>query len=328
MAGARIGRSCYERGVTWPVFENQAFGDGRWFNATFESCDPDRKRCRYRVELFEGEQRQGDFVVQLDASFATELTDPEAIRQLRSRIGGEASPVVIVDGVVYRWKVEQSPHDGSPSFLHRGIVTITGDDGITITFVVPLDRRTRWWLGSHQMSAAVAVRAVEIARRSPEVKHHELSSAVVFPEPPRTRQDELDDLSAALAGKKGFDDGQNAAVIARCLLAIGCTTDADDREAWAAIDDWIASHANELVAARSRLLQRLLDGSYANRSAIQFLLEMCARVELDLGLDTRATDAVLDTLEKTGIPPRSIPLSHWWWRRTSSGIWIHPDLDP
>lgn len=52
---------------------------------------------------------------------------------------------------------------------------------------------------------------------------------------------------------------------------------------------------------------------YETRSGIAFLTAACARVGVDLALDTAAADAYLDTVWKLPARPYGIPASHAWW---------------
>jgi hypothetical protein len=309
--------------VSFPVFEKRAFGDGRFYTATFISKPTGQ--VTYRVELFDGERLQGSFLVLVVAPKVAQdgTIVPSEIDDLRNRIERVAYHKVFVDDVLYDWTVVEDPNTGSLSFSHRGIslqdtARITGPDGFTISFdtLYGDDRKYGWWR-SHTMSAAIAERAVRIARRTPGRLEHVLVGAErdeAYFGPPRTLQNELNDLHDALEALPAEITLHHVDPITRYLLAIGCSTAADDREAWAAIDDWVASHANDLVAARP-MLQLFLNGySKSQRSAIQFLLELCARVNVELGIETAASDKELETRRRAESLPWGIPREHWWWR--------------
>jgi hypothetical protein len=101
------------------------------------------------------------------------------------------------------------------------------------------------------------------------------------------------------------------------MVAIGCAKDTPS--ARTAIDDWVASHADALRSARAGLQlvadeRRDFENILTNRSAIAFLLDICARVNLDLGLDLRLADERIAPYgPRIRNLPLGIPASHTWW---------------
>lgn len=113
---------------------------------------------------------------------------------------------LVIDGITYRWRIEDDPLAGSTDMSHRGVdlqtVAITGDEGSSIRFVLPEhDLRSRgWWRGPRRLTPEVIERAVRIARRNSNETVHRLVDNDVseaFDGPPTTLQDDLDVASAA-----------------------------------------------------------------------------------------------------------------------------------
>ena len=157
---------------------------------------------------------------------------------------------------------------------------------------VPLLRdlaQPNWWRSS-ELTEEVVARAVDIAKRTGVRWLEGPDLLAAYDGPPRTLQDELD-AATTLAIEP--------------LLAIGCTA-APDR---AAIDDWIASRADKLDA------KHLLVADHRARSALAFLTDFCARVNVDLGVDVSAVDAKLKEQPREDVRPWGVPASHWWWRQ-------------
>ncbi|HEU0029958.1 MAG TPA: hypothetical protein VFQ53_04940 [Kofleriaceae bacterium] len=219
------------------------------------------------------------------------------------------SDTVVVDGVTYSWCTEDDEHNGSLSFSHRGsylvYAKITGDDGSTITFAIPRRYRSRpgWWKAGPSLTAGV-----ERAVREKKARLDHEAALRVLDGPDRTIHDEL---AAATRAIETMSE-RNAYLLMDAMLAIGCS--GADR---LAVDDWVASHANQLQALR---LQGLLDAPahdyarYRRRSSFEFLIEACRRMNVELMLDTTVFDAELKdrTYE---VRPWGIPASHWWWEQ-------------
>ncbi len=245
---------------------------------------------------------------------------------------------VTIGGVTYQWRTEtvEDPMAGSLSFSHRGASTedthtevIAGDDGSIVRFERPNDstQTRRWWLPYPSVTAEVVIRAVAFATPGTQVTlYGDQVQRVVWGDAATWTVEQ--GLTAAAHALLEPDVAQ----LTMALLAVGCTATPD---AQPAIDDWIASHADTLRDARPRLQQMLDDvralvRTYPARSAIAFLLDWCARLNLDLGLDTQAVDARLEGGPKTPDQPTGVPWSHWWWRQhrtTNRSRDIHDDDD-
>lgn len=122
--------------------------------------------------------------------------------------------------------------------------------------------------------------------------------------------DDLDhQLRSATAGLASTGDTFELA-----LVAIGCTCGTSPTgAAKIAIDDWIASHANELVHLQP-ILERDRPNHHVRRSAFEFLEELCRGLDVPLGLDYTTIDQLLTKLGPAEARPWGIPVSHGWWR--------------
>lgn len=226
--------------------------------------------------------------------------------------------MITVDGVTYRWNLEEDPNAGSLDFSHRGVnvetINITGDDGSSIRFIHPsvhLDFRGWWWRGREFiLTDEVIERAIRIATRDASTSQHFLDEDAVieaFHGPRRTLEEELDRASAAIAVLARGDAPESGRAWADSVLAIVLSK--------GSLDEWVVANALPLRAARRRL-EGLLEetGTHLlfNRSALAFVIESCERMKIELGVDTSKVDAALPrTYRKQA--PWGIPQSHWWW---------------
>jgi hypothetical protein len=228
---------------------------------------------------------------------------------------------VEVGGVTYAW--ERDDRSGPIGYRSGGTIGsyihITGDDGTSISFEPPNAgvQSPGWWRGTGHASPDVIERALEIVARRGSPPPHMLTSDEVAEafDGGRTVQDSLAAARAALDGLTRPEGTDTRAGFIRCLLAAGCREAESDREA---IADWVASHADALVAARAGLQLlvgelRAFESRLGTRSAIAFLIDMCARMNVELGLDTSTEDAALAHYRLKGPRPWGIPASHWWW---------------
>ncbi len=306
----------------WPVFQKRPLGNGQFWSATFQSHDQHHEHFYFRIELFDGDQAGGEFVAQIGSELAgDDWTTPAFAKELESRLFHEAWRTVVVDGQVYRWRLEEDDRNYSTSFSHRGvayedIIKISSDDGFAMSFLFPFYDVAviGWWRDKRYMDPRVAERAVRIARRtgSTTLGAAQIDEAIYGPS--RTLADEL---AAATAALPLSDDDLRESFV-RAWLAIGCNN-AADRDSQVAVADWIASHADELAAARDKLQQLLEETGdpldvHSNRSAIAFLMERCERVAVQLGLVTSHVDEALKAIGPYSVRPWGIPPEHWWWR--------------
>lgn len=242
----------------------------------------------------------------------------------------------VADGVTYRWRIEEDWRAESLSFSHRGgrypdHVHVVGDDGRTLSFAAPLrDELGRdWWIRRYVTPEGVE-RAVRIASRGGAWRSSLDANEVIeaIDGCVRTIETELLRASEGLAAM-GRAEPIRACVLPPLLdamIAIGCADgSATTGSARVAIDDWVASHADELLAVRESL-QRVLDHESFHhgvaRSAFAFLIDMCGRVNVDLDLDTSRIDEKLKSL-KPNPRPYGVPVEHWWFRNIRRG-----DYDP
>ncbi|MEO8698979.1 MAG: hypothetical protein ABI867_03015 [Kofleriaceae bacterium] len=219
---------------------------------------------------------------------------------------------IVVDGRTYSW--EKDDRSGGIGYGSRGkfvsYAHLTDSDGASISFeLLDGDRQLPgWWRGRPELTPAVLERAIRIATRehSQTLTEHQVIEA--FEGSVWTLQDELAAAGIALAAL-----ADHTASFVRGMLAVGCSRADQDR---VAIDDWVASHADDLRAARTAL-QRLLDETHAfeNRSAIAFLIDMTTQLHVDLALDLTASDEQMRDHRCAGSRPWGIPASHWWWEQ-------------
>ncbi len=225
---------------------------------------------------------------------------------------------LVVEGAGYNYWYDEDPRDFSASFSHRGgssttSIRITRDDGIKAAFYPTSNEFEVWgWWGVRHgdgSMAGICKRAVQIAVRNGSqdywIKDDERCEVYAGPAIPLA--EELPVAAAAFAA------ADYHLVVA--MLAVGCKARDVDREI---LDDWVASHANEIAASPlvSWLDEPALSDldAYKTRSAFQFLVELCGRVNVDLGLDTKAWDKQLED-RKPHTRPWGVPADHWWWRQ-------------
>jgi hypothetical protein len=232
------------------------------------------------------------------------------------------SHTIVVDGATYQWTETTSGDlnpEGSTSFAYRfdfdSIVEIRDDRGSEIRFETPLGNpqlRPGWWNSEPRVTAAVVARAIEIARRKPRPRSYTLTrieAAEALRGPVATLEDELTALGAALAALPASSDA-----FVKSVLAIGCRYREPDEPLDLAIADWIASHANELAAARD-VVQRIFETRRdvcTTRTALAFLIDLCESMNVHLGLDPAPIDAKLPPPSQCR--PWGVPPSHTWWR--------------
>jgi hypothetical protein len=231
---------------------------------------------------------------------------------------------VVVDGVVYRWVIKywDDPDAGSLSFSKRGVdnshyfVEIHSDGRAPISFDFPERSRFNeaWWRAAYRadVTADDIVRAVRIAGRksTDRLSGDDLDEALGWPL----------DVPGVVTGAittLARRELESDELLVRCLLDLGYTTPRATLEVRLVVRDWIASLAAELIAARPRL-QALLEKEdslrFMRRSAFQFLIELCTRYEVYLGLNTTAVDSAIKTLPAGAELPWHLPGEHWWWR--------------
>lgn len=72
----------------WPQFEKQPLGDGRSWDARFDSYDQYHDDCYYYVRLYEGEVWVADFMVKVGVEFCgdSHWSRPELYNELRKRL--------------------------------------------------------------------------------------------------------------------------------------------------------------------------------------------------------------------------------------------------
>lgn len=230
-----------------------------------------------------------------------------------------------VGGVTYTWE-----RDPGSNFTY-----VTGGDGTSISFE-PRHvgvRESGWWRGAGDVTPDVIERALRIVARRGSPPPHTLTSDEVVEafDGGDTVQDALTAARAALDGLPRPDGSETGEAFVRCVLAAGCRDTVSNNEAKEVLADWVASHADALVAARPGL-QLLIDevrtvSRLNKRSAVAFLLEMCARVNVDLGLDTSREDESLAHYQLKGPTPWGIPASHWWWGREPDDRPTDPTTD-
>lgn len=223
---------------------------------------------------------------------------------------------IVVDGETYGWEKDDSTGSSYYTGRDRSVhyEHLTHASRPTISFEVP-DRRSTvsgWWRES-LVTERIAARAVQIAvrRGATLLTPNEVEEA--FEGHGLSLQDELVAARAALDGLTRPEPDNTCQVFVRCMLAIGCTERTP--EAQLAIDDWVASYADDLRAARDDL-QRLCDEHVWNilqtRSAIEFLREICARMNVELDLDLERLDRGVARYRNNGRRPVGIPPSHDW----------------
>ena len=317
--------------AVWLAFDTQQPLDGGCgWTAMFDRQAPDGGYAYYRLVLYRHHRVVAEVVARIDKP--KRVADPLGPEELRGELARAAAQHVlpnnrwgrvVVDGATFTWAIEEDDFDYM-AMSNRGlsgedIVKVRGERGSSISLRIPRGRLDApgWWRGDPSVTGLVVIRAIEIAARRGSypctLEGDELDEA--FAEP-RVLQAELDEAAAALAVMARTDEHVADETFIRCMLAIGCTDTTDDERA-RAIDDWVASHADVLNAAR---LQRVMhmsgtdDFMYRRRSALAFATELCARVNVDLGLDTASYDARIATGASMR-PPWGIPPTHWWWRR-------------
>ncbi|HEU0036213.1 MAG TPA: hypothetical protein VFQ53_36620 [Kofleriaceae bacterium] len=214
-------------------------------------------------------------------------------------------------GVTYAWE-----EDSRSKFTF-----ITAADGTSIAFEpryvgVQLEG---WWRGPERVTPDVIERVLRIVAGRGVLPPHTLTRDEVVDafDGGVTVQDALAAARPALDGLSRPQGADTRAAFVRCMLAAGCRDTVTNGAARDAIADWVASHADALLAARPGL-QLLVDeirteSRLDKRSAIAFLIEMCARVNVDLGLDTSREDTSLAHYQLKGPMPWGIPATHWWW---------------
>jgi hypothetical protein len=230
---------------------------------------------------------------------------------------------VTVDGVVYRWAVKywEDPDAGSLSFSKRGIdnshyfVEIHSDGRAPITFDFPERSQysAAWWRAEyrHEVTADDIVRAVRIATKKSldRLAGDDLDEALGWPP-------NVPEVVTAAITTLARRDLESDELLVRCLLDLGFTTPRARAEVQSVVTDWLASLAPELRAARPRL-QALLEKKdklqFMRRSAFQILIELCARSQVELGLDTTTVDQGIKALRAGAEKPWHLPWGHWWW---------------
>ena len=154
---------------------------------------------------------------------------------------------------------------------------------------------------------AIVSRAIRLAARRPGNVTLTPAELLELLDLDRPRvEDRLRDLEAALI---------EPPKLFRALLAIGCHQDRGEL-----VDDWFACHSEALLAMRDSLRAMLdvpswnLDHGAQVRSAIEFLLERCKRVgiELELTNEIDELDRRLAARKVEGAP-WGIPATHTWW---------------
>jgi hypothetical protein len=227
---------------------------------------------------------------------------------------------IVVDGVTYGW--ERDDLSGGVRYTRgdsrAGYIHITSEGRKTISFELP-DRRItlpRWWR-RFDVTPPVIERAVRIAARTGATLLNADEVEEAFAGHGHTLQEELIAARAALDGLTRPDPHNTREVFIHSLVAIGCAD--QTAEARTAIDDWVASHADALRSARAGLQElsderRDFENIFTKRSAIAFLLELCARMNVDLEIDTRLADERIAPYgPRVRNLPLGIPASHTWW---------------
>lgn len=232
---------------------------------------------------------------------------------------------VAVDGVVYRWVIKywEDPDAGSLSWSKRGIdnshyfVEIHSDGRAPIVFDFPERSHysAGWWRAAHRsdVTADDIVRAVRIARSKSldRLGGDELDEALGWPA-------NVPEVVTAAIKTLARGELESDELLMRCLIELGINTPGAKPEVQLVVTDWIASLAPELLAARVRLqalLEKKDEFRFARRSAFQFLIEFCARAQIELGLDTTAVDEAIKALHSGAEKPSHLPWEHWWWRQ-------------
>lgn len=222
---------------------------------------------------------------------------------------------IVVDGQPYFWRTSGDDYLGN--HVDAVIVDAAGARP-TIRIRIPYDlyplRDRHWWEIAHRatlVTPRVIARAIQLRRGREDVPLESRDLAEML--------GVLDEIERDLLVRASEALGKDRDGFLRAFIGIGCTQLEPAR-----VDDWIASHAYELVAWRPEL-QASVDQiahehgrrAFERRSAIEFLVAASERVSVDTDLDTRIVDARLATLGRVSALPWGIPDDHWWWVRAS-----------
>lgn len=237
-----------------------------------------------------------------------------------------------VDGETYGWETD----DRSGSSIYTGndrgarFVHLTHQTRPTISFELP-DRRSTtfgWWR-STLVTEQMVERAIRIAGRTGTTRLSADEVEEAFDGHGHTLPEVLVAARAMLDGLRRPEPDNTGEAFVRCLLEIGCRERTPETQI--AVDDWVASSADDLRAARPAL-QHWCDCHVGNilhtRSAAEFLLEMCARMTVELGLDLQRLDRGVAPYRNRP-SPRSIgvPAAHDWMGTLPPGTPVEAEED-
>lgn len=225
---------------------------------------------------------------------------------------------IVVDDVEYHWRHDRDWDYQSPPHVlvvrggrERGKPGDGPPRRIKFFIKIPRDRDTEpgWWAERRApaVTPRIVERAIRLAARDPAVyvqlSERDVAEIFVDPDPPRTEH-RLRDLERVLAVVPVVRHD-----VVRALLALGCHDDGGEL-----VDDWLICHGAALDIAHETLdaPEPHMRRARELRSAIAFLANRCARVGIDLAIDTTELDRWLAENPGAG-RPWGIPIDHIWW---------------